>query len=107
MKSIFCDPYDFETTYDIKSIELHCADLTNFTKQEIDILVISAFEYGYKPTKGTVIGSLFNKGIDIKKLSGVKTKSLEFSISKKLFSDPIVPTTKVGIHLISKLSFKE
>ena len=23
MKSIFCDPYDFETAYDLKSIELH------------------------------------------------------------------------------------
>ena len=99
MKSVFCDPYDFETAYDLKSIELHCADLTDFMKQEIDVLVISAFKRDYMPAKGTVIGSLFNNGIDIKKLS--EHPEIDLRESQDIWLSQEIDFTRYHIHRIA------
>lgn len=65
----FSDPYDFESIHGLKSIELWCADLTDFP-QPIDVLVVSAYKHDYVPVDKSLIGALFNKkGIDVSKLA--------------------------------------
>jgi len=65
----FSDPYDFETIHGLKSIELWCADLTNF-HHSIDVLVVSAYQNSYLPVKHSLIGALLeNKKIDVSELA--------------------------------------
>jgi O-acetyl-ADP-ribose deacetylase (regulator of RNase III) len=59
---------EIETKSGYKSFELHCGDITNLDFN-VDLLVLSAFSRSYKPVKGTVIGALYNKGIDVEKLA--------------------------------------
>lgn len=66
---IFSDPYDFESMHGLKSIELWCADLTDFP-QLIDVLVVSAYKNNYVPVEKSLIGALLNKKeIDVSRLA--------------------------------------
>lgn len=57
------------TASGVKSIEVHCADLTKLPWY-VDVLVVSAFKHSYAPTRGTLIeGLLSNLSINVHVLS--------------------------------------
>jgi hypothetical protein len=59
---------EIETKSGYRSFELHCGDLSNLNF-EVDIIIISAFRRMYHPVPNTVIGSLYERGIDVRSLS--------------------------------------
>lgn len=57
-----------ETQTGLKEFELVHGDITNLPFK-VDLLCISAFMNDYKATPTSIIGQLYNKGVDVKKLS--------------------------------------
>jgi len=57
-----------ETPTGIKQFELYEGDITNLPF-EVDLICVSAFKNGYIPVPGTVIGQLYNRGLNVDKLS--------------------------------------
>ncbi len=53
---------ELETTYGYRAFELYQCDITELPFP-IDILVVSAYQGGYSPTKGTLIGALQEKTV--------------------------------------------
>ena len=54
---------EIETRSGFRSFELHCGDITKLPFN-VDVLVISAFKNDYSPIPNTIIGSLYNRGVD-------------------------------------------
>lgn len=72
-------PYDFETAFGFKSIELHCANLIDFDKP-FDVLVVSAYKHHYAPVQSTLIGALHTScNIDVEKLAQDPAIDLRYS----------------------------
>lgn len=60
-----------------KFIELYQGDLSEFTSdRNKDLLIVSAFPNRYRPTKNTLIGALYEKGISVQALSEDKEEDL-------------------------------
>jgi hypothetical protein len=75
-----------------KHIRLYQGDLASIPpKEAVDLLVVSAFLNDYIPTKTSLIGALYDKGISVAKLSNNKEADLRgaFScwLSKSLSND--------------------
>ncbi|GAB4509579.1 MAG: hypothetical protein Tsb0020_26170 [Haliangiales bacterium] len=67
----------FFTPSGLRSIELYAGDLTALPAEaEVDILVISAYPGAYYPSRGSVIGGLYRRGISVAKLARSKTEDL-------------------------------
>jgi len=58
---------EIETKSGYRSFELHCDDITGL-EFDVDLLVISAFSKSYEPIPGTVIGALYDRGINVEEL---------------------------------------
>lgn len=65
-----------------RSIELYEGNLTELSPDEaVDVLVVSAFPNSYRPSDGTLIGSLHQKGISVQQLSKDKQIDLRENCS--------------------------
>lgn len=60
----------FEHTSPGKKLELHLGDITNLGFP-VELLTVSAFRNSYSPTPGTVMESLYRRGIHVQNLSRV------------------------------------
>jgi hypothetical protein len=65
---MFKNIHSFETIYGLKSIGLISEDLTDLPIT-VDVLVIGVYRGSYNPHKGTLIETLYNIGINLKKLA--------------------------------------
>jgi hypothetical protein len=65
-----------------KRIELYQGDLTILSANEaVDLLVVSAFPNDYTPTKKSLIGALYKKGLSVAALAQSKEKDLRHDFS--------------------------
>lgn len=67
---------EVETLKGYKSISVYNGDILSF-EEPVDILFVSIFRGGLVPRPGTLLGSLYDAGIDANKLS--KNKEYDFS----------------------------
>ncbi len=77
-----------------RRIELYHGDLTDLKPEEaVDILVVSAFQGNYVPSRGTLIGALDRKGISVEKLARDKEVDVRPTsscwLSKRLTHRPL------------------
>jgi hypothetical protein len=83
---------EFHTPIGYKSVELHQADITTFTKA-CDLLVISAFQGDYTPTENSLIGALKSElNIDVSLLAN--SKALDLSVPMHVWLSQELHTTK-------------
>ena len=62
-------------------IELYYGDLSAIPREhEVDIVILSAYPDDYTPAEGTIIGSLYKKGLSVKQLSETKEMDLRKSL---------------------------
>ena len=58
----------FHTAYGEKKIAIHVMDILGLN-EELDVMTVSSFINGYRPSRGTVIKALYDSGISVEKLS--------------------------------------
>ncbi|MBV8315100.1 MAG: toll/interleukin-1 receptor domain-containing protein [Planctomycetaceae bacterium] len=76
------DRLDVHQGAETKSIELYRGDLTNMGPDEaVDILIVSAFPNDYLPTRFSLIGALWVKGVSVEDLSCAKAVDLRKTCS--------------------------
>lgn len=60
-----------------RKIQLYYGDLTQLeTRQDVDLLVVSAFPNNYDPTEGTLIKALHDKGLSVQELAQQKCEDM-------------------------------
>ncbi|HLV35418.1 MAG TPA: toll/interleukin-1 receptor domain-containing protein [Spirillospora sp.] len=65
-----------------KQIEVYHGDLTNMRPEDaVDVLVVSAFPNNYAPTRGSLIGALYDRGISLGQLAQNKAFDLRENFS--------------------------
>lgn len=57
-----------DTPYGNKTISVQVGDIRDL-REPLDIMTISSFRRGYRPTRGTLLGALYDYGIDTYRLS--------------------------------------
>lgn len=71
------DRIDIETARGQASVEFYHGDLMAMPRDwNVDFLVVSAFRNDYKPTPGSLIGSLYKRGVDVSWLARNKKLDL-------------------------------
>ncbi|MEL6536277.1 MAG: TIR domain-containing protein [Bacteroidota bacterium] len=89
-----------------KTIELYHGDLTNLNRRDyFDMLVTSAFPNDYIPTRTSLIGALFRKGVSVANLAANKEEDLRDIFSCWL-SKPLIPEDYQGIQFSRILCFE-
>lgn len=84
-----------------KRIELHQGDLTTLRPDEaVDLLVVSAFPNDYLPTKTSLIGALYEKGLSIASLAQSKKKDLRHDFSCWLSEEINMPNSELRFKRI-------
>lgn len=58
----------FHTAFGDKKIAIHVMDILDLD-EELDVMTVSSFINGYRPSLGTVIKALYDSGISVEKLS--------------------------------------
>lgn len=88
-----------------RSIELYQGDLTNLTQDEaVDVLVVSAFPDDYLPTRTSLIGALYRRGISVELLAGEKASDLRQTFSCWMSKE--IVATDPGIQFKRILCFE-
>ncbi|HEX6287975.1 MAG TPA: toll/interleukin-1 receptor domain-containing protein [Herpetosiphonaceae bacterium] len=84
-----------------RTIELYRGDLTNLpTHETVDILVVSAFPNSYLPISGTLIGSLYRRGVSVEELAKNKAVDLCSICSAWLSHELIAPPEGIAFKRI-------
>ena len=89
----------------IRRIELYQGDLTNLSPADrVDLLILSAFPNDYVPTRSSLIGRLFQKGVSVYDLSQNKAVDLRKTCSCWLSNQ--IAKTDPGIQFDRILCFE-
>lgn len=92
------DPYLFETRYGLKSIDLVQGDITAL-EERVDIITFSGFRKGYKPTTGTIVKALADKGIKVWEI--VEQPELDLRKSKCVWLSPKLENDKINAERLA------
>ncbi|MEM9482056.1 MAG: hypothetical protein AAGA83_00030 [Cyanobacteria bacterium P01_F01_bin.116] len=101
----FLDVIEVKSNGHTRRIELHQGDLTDLSSDDaVDLLVLSAFPSDYIPSRTSLIGALYNKGLSVGALAQQKAVDLRKAFSCWL-SHEIQPTDQ-GIQFNRILCFE-
>ena len=87
-------------------IQLFRGDLSAIPgEHEVDLLIVSAFPDDYTPTPGSVIGSLYEKGLSVAELAANKRTDLRKQLNCWL-SQPLNETEQNLMHFRQLICFE-
>jgi hypothetical protein len=88
-----------------RAVAVYQGDLTDLEPEDaVDYVVISALPGDYSPTSGSLIGALFEKGIDVEQLFHAKAVDLRHAFSCWLSAE--IAPTEPGIQFRRLLCFE-
>ncbi len=89
-----------------RKIQLFYGDLTELgDEQKVDLLVVSAFPGDYTPVRGSLIGSLHEKGLSVGELARDKADDMREALGCWI-SQPLDDTIKERLHIKRILCFE-